>query len=96
MTAGELAEWAAAVDPEMLIVLGDRDDYVMVDSDVRAVSVEKVVHREYIYLWSDEPGLGWVMARAEETFPCEEMGCDGCEEGAHVWYGTPVWRLGDE
>jgi len=104
--ASDLAAWAASLDPEAKIVLGNDWLYDDEDFDLHVRPVEWFVRQVYLYeLESDgvPEGIGYVKddptdlvpedAWPEGTFAAVPDGEES--SGMVVWHGVPCWRLGE-
>ncbi len=80
--AGDLAEWAAALDPDILIAIGDEEDYEDDDTNCHVRTISQIAHQEWLYLWDGEH-MGFILKTPTIPHPCEDFD----------WAGTPCWRL---
>ena len=88
VTAGDLAEWAASLDPDMPIILADEFEYEDESSTIEIEKASAVAIQVYLYRFSDAPDLGYVSDQPTTT-------AENLITGEDVdWAGTPCWRLG--
>ena len=90
--AGALAAWASKLSRDARVAIGNDWECEEDDSNVTVTPIKQVVHKNYLYEFSDGrggPGIGFITL--EPTFLID---CECHKDGQHLWKGTPIWRLG--